>query len=83
MLSTRGRIAMLIFGIVNAVVFGIGIVTVLAVPALAAQAANLIPAVVVLSLLVSTPLTWWIAPRLRARFARQQAARDAAPALQR
>jgi hypothetical protein len=81
MVSTRSRIALLIYGVVNAVLFGIGVVAVLSVPAWAAQAAYLIPAVVVLSLVLSAPLAWWIAPRLRARFARRQAAREAAAAL--
>lgn len=81
MVSTRSRIALLIYGVVNAVLFGVGAVAVLSVPALAEQAAYLIPALVALSLLLSIPLAWWIAPRLRARFARRQAARAAAAAL--
>jgi hypothetical protein len=56
----------------NAVLFGIGIVTVLNVPSLAAHAGIGIPVVVVLSLLLAAPIAWYIAPRLRARYWRQR-----------
>ena len=39
-LSTRARIAILIYSMTNAVLFGIGIVTVLNVPSLAAHAVD-------------------------------------------
>lgn len=50
-LSTRARIAILIYSMTNAVLFGIGIVTVLNVPSLAAHLWIGIPVVVALSLL--------------------------------
>jgi hypothetical protein len=42
------------------------------VPSLARYATDLIPIVVVASFVVSAPLAWMIAPRLRARYWRQQ-----------
>jgi hypothetical protein len=67
-LSIRARIAILIYSMTNAVFFGIGIVTVLNVPSLAAHAWIGIPVVVVLSLLLAAPIAWYIAPRMRARY---------------
>ena len=80
MLSTRARIAVLIYSMTNAVLFGIGIVLVLSVPSLAAHAWIGIPLVVVLSLVLAVPIAWWIAPRLRARWGRRRAAADQLPA---
>ena len=71
-LSTRARIAILIYSMTNAVLFGIGVVTVLNVPSLAAHARIGIPVVVVLSLLLAVPIAWFIAPRLRARYWRRR-----------
>ena len=51
----------------NAVLFGTGVVTVLSIPALAAQAVYLIPAVVVASLILAPLAALWIAPRMRLR----------------
>jgi len=70
-ITTRTRIAILIYSMINAVLFGIGIVIVLNVPALAAHSGLGIAAVVVLSLLFAAPIAWIIAPRLRARYARR------------
>ncbi|MFY9956402.1 hypothetical protein [Bradyrhizobium sp.] len=67
-MSTRLQIAAMVFMMANAVVFGIGIVPVLLIPSLANSAFETIPAVVIASFLVSAPLSWFIAPRLRARY---------------
>jgi hypothetical protein len=72
-MSIRFSIAALIFLMVSAVAFGIGIVAVLITPALAVHAGRLIPAVVVISFVVAAPLSWLIAPRLMARFSRRSA----------
>ena len=69
-MSTRFQIALLIFMMANAVVFGVGIVLVLMIPALAAYAFEAIPTVVVASVLVSAPAAWFIAPTLRSRYQR-------------
>jgi hypothetical protein len=71
-LSTRARIAILIYSMTNAVLFGIGIVTVLNVPSLAGHLWIGIPVVVALSLLLAAPIAWLIAPRLRARYWRRR-----------
>ena len=73
-LSTRARIAILIYSMTNAVLFGIGIVTVLNVPSLAGHLWIGIPVVVALSLLLAAPIAWFIAPRLRARDWRREEA---------
>lgn len=66
-MSTRFTIAALIYGMVTAVLFGGGSILVLSVPALAAQAMWLLPAIVGASVLVAGPIAWWLAPRLRLR----------------
>ena len=73
-ISTRGRIAILIYSMINAVLFGIGLVIVLNVPSLAEHIWIGIPVVVVLSLVVAAPVAWLIAPRLRARWERRRGA---------
>jgi hypothetical protein len=64
----RLRVAVLIFAMVNAVVFGVGLVTVLATPTLSQHAFFWIPAVVVSSFVFSLPLAWVIAPMMMQRF---------------
>jgi len=64
----RARVAALIFVMVNAFVFGAGLVTVLAVPTLAEHASFWIPAVIVASFLLAPPLAWFIAPMMMLRF---------------
>ena len=66
-MGVRLQIATLIFMMVQAIVFGIGVVLVLTTP-LQTLAMELLPAVVVISVIISAPLSWFIAPRLRARF---------------
>ena len=68
-MSVRFQISALVYMMVQAVLFGVGIVTVLATP-LATYAATLIPVVVVVTAIGSILLSWWIAPRLRLRNAR-------------
>ena len=67
--STRFAIAALMFAIVNAVLFGVGLITVLTIPAFAAHAMTLIPAVAAASFIFAAPISWMLAPRLRARWA--------------
>jgi hypothetical protein len=64
----RLRVTVLIFAMVNAVVFGVGLVTVLATPTLSQHAFFWIPAVVLSSFAFSPPLAWIIAPMLMQRF---------------
>ena len=71
-MSIRFQIAALVFMMTNAVAFGIGIVPILMIPAFVNHAFEAIPAVVLASFVISAPLSWFIAPRLRARYGRTQ-----------
>ncbi len=73
-MSVRLQIAALIFMMVQAVFFGFGVVLVLATP-LTAWAVQLIPLVIGLSVIVSAPAAWMIAPHMRSRFGNRQLAR--------
>ena len=64
----RLRVAILIFSMVNAALFGAGITTVLSFPALAQQAFFWVPAVVAVSFALSPPIAWLIAPSMMQRF---------------
>jgi hypothetical protein len=64
----RAQVAALIFTMVNAIIFGIGLVTVLSVPALTAHAFFWIPTVVLTSFLLAAPLCWLIAPMMMLRY---------------
>ena len=66
----RLRVAALIYCMVNAVVFGVGVVFVVSLPALMSHAFFWIPAVVVSSFAISGPLSWFIAPWMMMRFMR-------------
>ena len=66
--STRVQIAALIYSMTNSVLFGAGLVLVLAAPVLNADAGFWISVVVGASLILSGPIAWWMAPRLRARY---------------
>jgi uncharacterized protein (DUF983 family) len=75
--KTRLRVAALIFVMVNAVVFGVGLVAVLTTPAPSQHAFLWIPVVIVSSFVLSPPLAWLIAPMMMQRFI--QARRDVTP----
>ena len=62
----RLGVAALIYLIVNAVVFGVGLISVLMTPMLAQHAFFWIPVIIVTSL--SAPLAWFIAPSMMMRF---------------
>jgi len=66
----RLRVAALIYCMVSAVVFGIGVILVLSLPALTSHAFFWIPAVVASSFVVSAPLSRFIAPWMMTRYAR-------------
>lgn len=75
-MSNRFSIATLISVMVNAVVFGAGAILVLSVPALSANAWLWLPLVVIVSFAVSPFISWYLAPRLRAKWVRREAARE-------
>ena len=79
-MTTRIAIATLIYLMFQAVLFGIGAVLVLATP-LADSAMQLMPWVVVLSFAFAVPSSWWLAPRLRARYWKRKKALDGADKL--
>ena len=66
--QARLRVAALIYLIVNAVVFGIGLILVLMTPTLVQHAFFWIPAIVVTSFALSAPLAWFLAPSMMMRF---------------
>ena len=65
------QIAAMVYLMVQAIMFGAGIVLVLATP-LNAIAMQLIPWVVGITAIISLPISWLIAPRLRARYWREK-----------
>ena len=67
----RLRIALLIYSMTNAVIFGAGIIAVLNLPTLSVNAYIWIPVVVIASLVLAAPFAWLIAPRLQARYDRR------------
>lgn len=67
-MSTRFSIAILVYMMASAVLFGIGITAIMSIPYLAANAMALTPVMIATSLLLALPIAWFIAPRLRARF---------------
>jgi hypothetical protein len=76
-MSKRMRIAILLFSMVQIVVLGTGILLVLATP-LANRAMDVWPWVwaIGLSLLISPPIAWLLAPLAEARHARDLNARE-------
>lgn len=70
-MSTRTYIAALISMMINAIVFGVGAIAVLSIPALNVHAAYLLPVVVGLSFAISPFIAWAMAPMLRSRWQRQ------------
>lgn len=75
-MRTRLWIAAILFPMVNAVLFGIGITALLAIPAWSEQASTLFAPVVAVSFVIAAPISWLMAPRLRARYWRKRDARD-------
>jgi hypothetical protein len=69
---TRVQIAALIYSMTNSVLFGAGLVVVLTLPVLNADAGLWISVVVGTSLILAAPIAWWMAPRLRARYWRRR-----------
>lgn len=70
-MSTRTNITLLISMMVSAVLFGIGVTTVLSVPSLSGNAMVLIPLVIVASFALTPILSWIIAPTMQARYSRR------------
>ena len=77
-MTTRLSITLLVMMMTNSVLFGVGAIAVLSIPALNDQAMVLLPVVIVTSLLLGPLVAWFIAPRLRARYWNPQTAKAAA-----
>ncbi|MGE0053713.1 MAG: hypothetical protein AB7S74_05845 [Hyphomicrobium sp.] len=69
-MTTRAYIAFALALMVNAVVFGVGAITVLSVPALSGIASYLLPAIIAFSIIITPFISWRLAPNLRTRPAR-------------
>lgn len=67
----RVQIAAMVYLMVQAVMFVIGLMLVLGTP-LAHMAMTLMPWVVATTAVLSVPISWMIAPRLRARYWREK-----------
>ena len=67
--QARLRVAALIYLMVNAVVFGVGMIAILMTPTLAQHAFFWIPAMIAAGVVLSAPLAWFIAPSMMMRFA--------------
>jgi len=68
-MRTRTLVAGMIALPLNAVLFGVGVTTVLSIPALEPWRQLILPAVIITALVVTIPLSWMLAPRLRVRSA--------------
>ena len=71
--KARLRVAALIFCMVSAAIFGVGVILVLSLPAL--DAFIWIPAVVISSFIISIPVAWFIAPWMMLRFLKERSIR--------
>lgn len=70
-MSTRTQISLLIYMMVQAVLFFIGTIATLMMTDQSDLRAYGIVATIVLSILIGVPLTWFLAPRLRSRYVRE------------
>ena len=66
----RRRIAVLIYSMVNAVLFGTGLLIVLLIPPFNTHLGLWIPIVVIGNFVLAAPIAWLVAPRLQARYDR-------------
>ena len=71
-MTNRMAISLLIYGLVQAVLFGVGMIAIVVTP-LSNYAIYSIPAVVLLSALIAVPVAWKVAPIMRARHQRRLA----------
>ena len=70
-MSTRLQIAVMVFMMVQAVLFGVGAVAILMSP-LRDQAAFYMPVMIAVTMIVAALLSWMIAPRLQMRYWRRR-----------
>ncbi|MGJ4881765.1 MULTISPECIES: hypothetical protein [unclassified Bradyrhizobium] len=70
-MSMRTQISAMVFMMVQAVLFGAGVLTILLTP-LSNHAMLAMPVMIALSVVLSAIVSWQIAPRLRARYWRRR-----------
>ncbi|WP_316182505.1 MULTISPECIES: hypothetical protein [unclassified Bradyrhizobium] len=70
-MSMRSQISAMVFMMVQAVLFGAGVLTILLTP-LSNHAMLAMPVMIALSVVLSAIVSWQIAPRLRARYWRRR-----------
>ncbi|WP_341988278.1 hypothetical protein [Azorhizobium sp. AG788] len=70
-MSVRLQISAMLYLMIQAVLFGVGVIVILSTP-LASHAFALIPQMTVLTALISLPLAWFLAPRVRSIRQNQQ-----------
>ena len=75
-MKTRLWIAALIFPVINGLLFGLGVIPLLSIPALDEHAKTLFPYIVAASFVAAVPVAWFIAPRLRLSYWERRKARD-------
>jgi hypothetical protein len=76
-MSTRLWIAVIIYPVVQSVLFGLGIVPMLSFRSLASHLPLLLPDLVIASVVMAAPVSWSIAPRLMLRYWRERRAAEA------
>ncbi len=74
-MSTRFNVAVLLYGLVSSILFGVGATTVLSIPSLSAYAALLLPIVIATSFLLTPIIGWVLGPMLRAQWSREHNSR--------
>lgn len=68
----RLALAVLVFMMVQAVLFGVGMIVLLLEPQeIKSSLFSWIPIMIAVSCIISAPIAWWIAPHLRARYWRK------------
>ncbi|QOZ78822.1 hypothetical protein XH83_27480 [Bradyrhizobium sp. CCBAU 53351] len=72
-MSVRLQIAAMVFMMVQAVLFGAGMVVILLTP-IQSDAMEAIPTMIAISVVTSAAIAWLIAPRLRQRYWRARGA---------
>jgi hypothetical protein len=72
-MSVRLQIAAMVFMMVQAVLFGAGMVVILLTP-IQSDAMEAIPTMIAISVVASAAIAWLIAPRLRQRYWRARGA---------
>lgn len=76
-MKTRLWIAAMIYPIVNAMLFGFGVVPLTLLPRSSELIGTLFPWTVAVSAILALPISWLVAPRLRLRYWRKREAEQA------